>query len=770
MRTPERLLITLAATVLWVLCNGQTTLTLDILAPKPDAAGTIVVKEPRMRLLGKVDGGEGKIRVMVGNGRNDIRTPATVGPDGRFMAELTLEPGSNRLLVVAMDARDMSTKQEVTVVLGELPVAAPAPVDVAKAEPPAPVKEQAVETPPAPVPAPAPSRTVAVSRDAAMENEEAPDVYALVVGVSRYERDPGITLRYASSDAKAYADLLRGATGGRLKEENLKLLRDGHATAENIRYWLRDLASKADEDDLLIFYFSGHGTNDGEGDLCLLAYDTRTTNKSSLWSTGVTQANILGALDASRCRKRLMILDACQSGLMAVGERAVDDPEVVYAEKLAQADGRLMILTSSSPGESSYESADLGGGRGIFTHYLLQGMSGEADGAAGAPKDGWVDLYELSVFLPPKVNAEAKAVSGKEQRPHCNCAGSESVPLSMVRASNGSTPAELTETRSTATTPPPPSETPAPLSTPRGYTYRTKPEDMKKLQDVLFKDEATGDKITFFTINGLWYTFSGHVAGESFHAQAPLQGKTFDFQVQDQPTTVKGGSLDMSVEWDMLDATITIPGRDPVKRRMRRIGVLERRPLSVGTIFGDAEQDQQLEVVEVNNVWYRLAGHLGSRIVNLRAQRIGDAMLLWDDDQGWQAKGILSLGDTWNSLSGHLDIKDEGSERFELKLAEAEVSRDLTDRTFTDLLNETQTITFFGQNREWVNFNGTIGDAKINVNARLVGDVVVFTDASGKRQINPGRLLLKDGGRRLVGEVDFIEPPIVVSVDLRRVN
>ena len=64
----------------------------------------------------------------------------------------------------------------------------------------------------------------------------------------------------------------------------------------------------------------------------------------------------------------------------------------------------------------------------------------------------------------------------------------------------------------------------------------------------------------------------------------------------------------------------------------------------------------------------------------------------------------------------------------------------------------------------------SVGDTKITAVAQLVGDVLVFSDATRERKLNPGRLLLKDGGRRLVGEVDFIEPPIVVSVDMRRVN
>ena len=57
----------------------------------------------------------------------------------------------------------------------------------------------------------------------AQQNETEGEVYAIVVGISKYNYIK--PLNYADRDADLFASLLRSAAGGRIREENLFLLK-----------------------------------------------------------------------------------------------------------------------------------------------------------------------------------------------------------------------------------------------------------------------------------------------------------------------------------------------------------------------------------------------------------------------------------------------------------------------------------------------------------------------------------------------------------------
>jgi uncharacterized caspase-like protein len=72
------------------------------------------------------------------------------------------------------------------------------------------------------------------------------------------------------------------------------------------------------------------------------------------------------------------------------------------------------VITAAGRDELSQEGQQWGGGHGVFTHYLLQGLNGEAD----YDLDGGVTLGELVPYLSEKVrratnSAQAPEVAGK---------------------------------------------------------------------------------------------------------------------------------------------------------------------------------------------------------------------------------------------------------------------------------------------------------------------------------------------------------------------
>ncbi|NJN77384.1 MAG: hypothetical protein HC803_02880 [Saprospiraceae bacterium] len=82
-------------------------------------------------------------------------------------------------------------------------------------------------------------------------------IWAVIVGVANY---PNIkSLNYTDDDAYRVANFLQRPEGGAVPDEQIRILIDESATKSKILYETRSLFDKADADDVILFYFSGHG-------------------------------------------------------------------------------------------------------------------------------------------------------------------------------------------------------------------------------------------------------------------------------------------------------------------------------------------------------------------------------------------------------------------------------------------------------------------------------------------------------------------------------
>jgi uncharacterized caspase-like protein len=139
-------------------------------------------------------------------------------------------------------------------------------------------------------------------------------------------------------------------------------------------------------DDLLLFYFSGHGIKDEFGNLYL---GTRTTCKKEdgkLFEPSAVSATYIHQLiNNSRSQHQILILDCCFSGAIAKG-MTVKDSGIVNLENYLGGQGRA-ILTSSTATEYSFGaevSVHENSGLSIYTRYLVEGIE---TGAADADED-----------------------------------------------------------------------------------------------------------------------------------------------------------------------------------------------------------------------------------------------------------------------------------------------------------------------------------------------------------------------------------------------
>ena len=133
----------------------------------------------------------------------------------------------------------------------------------------------------------------------------------------------------------------------------------------------------------------------------------------------------LQALFTNRLRaKRMVILiDTCHSGGVDPGqtssfrqlERGENNTFSIYAEKLFSGEGRA-LLTSSDVNEISEEGTKWGGGHGVFTWAVLEGLRGIAD----VNRDRVITTGELFDFVSNRVRQETNARQNPRALPGTN--------------------------------------------------------------------------------------------------------------------------------------------------------------------------------------------------------------------------------------------------------------------------------------------------------------------------------------------------------------
>jgi uncharacterized caspase-like protein len=249
------------------------------------------------------------------------------------------------------------------------------------------------------------------------------NAWALVMGVSKY-KDPRIpALDFAEADAIAFHDWLVSPGGGNFSPGRVRLLTGSEVTAQKMKnalfVWMRNTITE----DLVVIYFAGHGSPespDFPSNLFLLPYDAQYEN---IAGTGFPMWDIETALKRFVMAKKVVVIaDACHAG--GVGEafdikrrdarKLMINPIGNGMRALAQVGDGICVISASDVQQYSQEGKDWGGGHGVFTHYLIEGLAGNAD----RNLDKHVTLGELIPYVSERVrratkNAQSPTVAGK---------------------------------------------------------------------------------------------------------------------------------------------------------------------------------------------------------------------------------------------------------------------------------------------------------------------------------------------------------------------
>jgi len=249
---------------------------------------------------------------------------------------------------------------------------------------------------------------------------------ALLIGNSAYPADEHNlqTLKGPVKDIAVLNRALADPATGLFADTDVTLLPEA-SSARAIRAMGRFFGGAA-RDDVLLFYFSGHGKLDQVGRLHLCMQDTETAD---LLATAVSSARINEFADASHARNVVVVLDCCFSGAFRGGDLGdtVSGP------------GRYVM--TSCRGTQLANDATAENSTSHFTQHLVDGLTGAAADLDG---DGYVTFSDLYAYVDRRLRETGKQIPQRRvqgdgdlplaRRPQPAPAGPGSAPAGDQRA------------------------------------------------------------------------------------------------------------------------------------------------------------------------------------------------------------------------------------------------------------------------------------------------------------------------------------------------
>ena len=229
---------------------------------------------------------------------------------------------------------------------------------------------------------------------------------ALVIGVSDYKF--AHKLNDSTKDARAFYDLL--VHQFKFDPLSITFLTDEPGTAEEqrpsfayMKHAVTLFLQRVDTNSEVVFFYSGHGVRAGDEDY-LVPLDA---DLDDIAGTCISYDKLKRQLETKTPRRALLITDACRSL-----SQAKADTGSGFGQGAASDLPQIAELVSWQPAQVSWEGADFQ--QGVFTHYLLAGLKGDAE--ASTP-DALVTFDSLQQYVRGKVKAYTAAHFGRVQEP-----------------------------------------------------------------------------------------------------------------------------------------------------------------------------------------------------------------------------------------------------------------------------------------------------------------------------------------------------------------
>lgn len=280
-------------------------------------------------------------------------------------------------------------------------------------------------------------------------------MFFLGISAQEYPNEVYRSLLHTHADIDAIKTSLEIQQGVHydLSADSIALIRDQEITADAITSQARMLTEKIAQrgaigrDDLLVIAISGHGdrveSKTGAEYFFIAPHpgiktfgdDPRSIERRGAEiSQYAIPWRLLEGLGDVPCL-RLFLLDTCHSG-------AVKESRTTQNAKRAMDRMEAFVMTSAAADERSWEGGKLK--QGVFTHCLLEGLNGLADGADQSTgrdvRDEIVDLLELAEYVKQTAPKKAEDLSGIPQHPNFIPGSIDSIfRIPLVRIQNRKT-------------------------------------------------------------------------------------------------------------------------------------------------------------------------------------------------------------------------------------------------------------------------------------------------------------------------------------------
>lgn len=237
--------------------------------------------------------------------------------------------------------------------------------------------------------------------------------YVIMVGVENY---PGAIndLDYTIDDVNDLKQSLKDSA--RWANTTFVSITDNDATKAIIQVYFNFATGQVDAGGTFLFFFSGHGTNDGNTGY-LVTYDGITAGGGTIAGNMISEGELeswLALFPASS--KKIVIIDACHSGSL-IGKSLPPNSKIKFlrmpASKMTfkkdflkdiNTVSNLFAMTASAGDETSIEDPALQ--NSVFTYYLAEGLgSGVNIGPADVDASGAIICLESFNYADPRATA-----------------------------------------------------------------------------------------------------------------------------------------------------------------------------------------------------------------------------------------------------------------------------------------------------------------------------------------------------------------------------
>lgn len=249
------------------------------------------------------------------------------------------------------------------------------------------------------------SRGVVIQANKTSDAFTPPNLYAIMIGISDYKGNE-LDLKYAAKDATDIAAVVGHAAKKLLNKDGKEHVFMYNLTTASEHYLLpeknsvikvlEEIGKKATANDILLFFFAGHGVMSGESDkkqfYFLTADASSLTVAETLKNVGISTNELTELIKPQviKAQKRILIFDACNSGQAIndfvklgnedqqfIAARNDDKTQQLKAiDKLNEKSG-LFILSASASNQSAYEMGRYS--QGLLTYSLLKAIKQQPD-------------------------------------------------------------------------------------------------------------------------------------------------------------------------------------------------------------------------------------------------------------------------------------------------------------------------------------------------------------------------------------------------------